>query len=137
MFAVQRMEHDPRGRRGRCAAPAVLGRVQLTSLADVPSDDVDRWPSGIGELDRVLGGGVVPGSVILVGGEPGVGKSTLTLQLAAAVTAQGARAGYVCGEESPRQVRMRASRLGLAEAPVLLLSGGSLDESFGSGGGPA
>ncbi|MCA9832105.1 MAG: DNA repair protein RadA [Dehalococcoidia bacterium] len=114
--------------------PAV-GRVQLTSLVDVPSDDVDRWPSGIGELDRVLGGGVVPGSVILVGGEPGVGKSTLTLQLAAAVGAQGARAGYVCGEESPRQVRMRASRLGLAEAPVLLLSGGSLDESLAAAEG--
>lgn len=111
------------------------GRVQVMPLADVPADDVDRWPTGIAELDRVLGGGVVPGSVILVGGEPGVGKSTLTLQLAAAVAAGGARAGYLCGEESPRQVRMRASRLGLADAAVVLYSGGNLDETLAAGSG--
>ncbi|MGD9932209.1 MAG: DNA repair protein RadA [Dehalococcoidia bacterium] len=114
---------------------ALAGGVQVMPLADVPAEDVDRWPSGIGELDRVLGGGVVPGSVILVGGEPGVGKSTLTLQLAAAVASSGARAGYLCGEESPRQVRMRASRLALADAPVLLFSGGSLDEALAAAEG--
>jgi len=85
--------------------------------------DAAAWvhrPTGIGELDRVLGGGLVPGSVTLVGGEPGVGKSTLLLQALAAVARQGARVLYATGEESAPQVRMRAERLG-ALAPSLWL----------------
>ena len=79
-----------------------------------------RRSSGIVEFDRVLGGGLVPGSAILVGGDPGIGKSTLLLQAAAAFAKQGAQTIYVSGEEAPAQIRMRAARLGLAQAPVLL-----------------
>lgn len=95
--------------------------------ADGDSDEIRR-PIGIGELDRVLGGGLVAGSVVLVGGEPGIGKSTLLLQVAAGV-ATGVVAGagsrvppatvlYATGEESVRQVRLRAARLGIAEGPI-------------------
>jgi DNA repair protein RadA/Sms len=70
-----------------------------------------RRETGIGELDRVLGGGLVRGSVVLIGGDPGIGKSTLALQAAVALAARGARVLYVAGEESPEQVRMRAERL--------------------------
>jgi DNA repair protein RadA/Sms len=80
-----------------------------------------RSSCGIGELDRVLGGGVVPGSVILIGGDPGIGKSTLVLQALALLARQG-RALYVSGEESPQQVRMRADRLGIAEPALLVLA---------------
>ena len=79
-----------------------------------------RRSSGIAEFDRVLGGGLVPGSAILVGGDPGIGKSTLMLQAAAAFASAGARTIYVSGEEAPAQIRMRAARLGLAQAPVML-----------------
>ncbi|MEM9098065.1 MAG: ATPase domain-containing protein, partial [Pseudomonadota bacterium] len=79
-----------------------------------------RAVSGIAELDRVLGGGLVPGSAILVGGDPGIGKSTILLQATAAFAQQGLKVIYVSGEEASAQVRMRAQRLGLAEAPVSL-----------------
>jgi DNA repair protein RadA/Sms len=79
-----------------------------------------RGLSGIAELDRVLGGGLVPGSAVLVGGDPGIGKSTLLLQAVAAFAGRGAAAIYVSGEEAPAQIRMRAERLGLAQAPVRL-----------------
>jgi DNA repair protein RadA/Sms len=79
-----------------------------------------RHLTGIAELDRVCGGGLVPGSAILVGGDPGIGKSTLLLQAAAAVAANGGAAAYITGEEAIDQVRLRASRLGIAGAPVRL-----------------
>ena len=79
-----------------------------------------RTQSGMRELDRVLGGGLVPASAILVGGDPGIGKSTLLLQAAAKFARVGVKTMYVTGEESTAQVRMRAQRLGLADAPVLL-----------------
>ncbi|MRX51723.1 DNA repair protein RadA [Paracoccus sp. S-4012] len=79
-----------------------------------------RRASGIEEFDRVLGGGLVPGSAILVGGDPGIGKSTLLLQATAALARNGAPAIYISGEEATAQVRMRAARLGLSDAPVRL-----------------
>jgi DNA repair protein RadA/Sms len=79
-----------------------------------------RLNTGDAELDRVLGGGLTPGSAALVGGDPGIGKSTLLLQAAAAMARQGAKAVYVSGEEAAAQVRMRAGRLGLADAAVML-----------------
>ena len=79
-----------------------------------------RLETGIPELDRVLGGGFVPGSAVLLGGDPGIGKSTLTLQAAAALAGSGVRTVYVSGEESIDQIRLRARRLGLAAAPVAL-----------------
>lgn len=82
-----------------------------TRLADVASGGVARWPTGLAEFDFVLGGGIVPGSVVLVGGEPGIGKSTLLLQCATRLEHAGVSTLYVSGEESPEQIRMRADRL--------------------------
>ncbi|WP_295540579.1 DNA repair protein RadA [uncultured Thiohalocapsa sp.] len=91
---------------------AALSPSEVLSLAQVTPEQQTRAPSGIGELDRVLGGGLVPGSVVLIGGDPGIGKSTLLLQAAAAVAAH-QPVLYVTGEESPQQVSLRAHRLGL------------------------
>ncbi|MGR3515157.1 MAG: DNA repair protein RadA [Paracoccaceae bacterium] len=92
------------------------------ALTDLASEEAPqpRSLSGLGELDRVLGGGLVPASAILVGGDPGIGKSTLLLQAAAAFAKAGLSAVYISGEEATNQVRMRAGRLGLREAPVRL-----------------
>ena len=81
---------------------------------------IARMPTGLAELDRVTGGGIVPGSALLIGGEPGIGKSTLLLQLAAAFANAGRRAIYFSGEEAAAQVRLRAERLGLSQAPLAL-----------------
>ncbi len=89
---------------GAIAAPVRLG--------DVASGSVDRMPSGIGEFDLLLGGGIVPGSLVLLGGPPGAGKSTLLLQLAAGLARDGGPVVYVCGEESAAQTKLRAERLG-------------------------
>ena len=93
------------------AAPSI-------SLADVQPRDQERMATGIGELDRALGGGLVAGQVALLGGDPGIGKSTLLLQVAARLAATGRDVIYVSGEESAEQVRLRAVRLGLGSAPV-------------------
>jgi DNA repair protein RadA/Sms len=83
-------------------------------LDEISGDGLEeRWPTGIGELDRVLGGGLVPGSLVLIGGDPGIGKSTLALELAAALGGSGRSVLYVSGEESPRQAKMRAERIAL------------------------
>ncbi len=90
-------------------------------VSEVEGESEARWPTGIGELDRVLGGGLVPGSVTLIGGDPGIGKSTLLLQ--AAVRLAGAMPTlYVTGEESLRQVGMRARRIGMEEGALKLLA---------------
>jgi DNA repair protein RadA/Sms len=89
-----------------------------TPLNQTGDQEVPRLLVGIGELDRVLGGGLVPGSLVLVGGEPGIGKSTLLLQAAAGLAAAGGRVLYATGEESAAQVRLRASRLGLLAGPA-------------------
>jgi DNA repair protein RadA/Sms len=94
-------------------------KVALSTLA-TSEPEAPRVASGMGELDRVLGGGLVPASAILVGGDPGIGKSTLLLQAAASFARAGLKCVYVTGEEASAQVRMRAARLGLADAPVLL-----------------
>ncbi|MBP1705989.1 MAG: repair protein RadA [Chloroflexi bacterium] len=103
-------------------APAARRRsattVTATALARLAESPVARAPVGIGELDRVLGGGLVAGSLVLLGGEPGIGKSTLLLQAAAGVAGAGSSVLYATGEESAGQVRLRAERLGLlAGAP--------------------
>jgi DNA repair protein RadA/Sms len=113
---VETVVHEPR----RSASPArpTGGLTQPTSLGSVAEPDVPRRPIGLGELDRVLGGGLVEGSVVLVGGEPGIGKSTLLLQAAAGIAASGAVVLYATGEESAAQVRLRAARLGLLDGPA-------------------
>ena len=94
------------------ASSRVLAPVHPVRLSEVETAAERRLPSGIGEFDRVLGGGLVRGSIVLLGGEPGIGKSTLLLQVVDALALRGVRVLYVCGEESPAQVRMRADRLG-------------------------
>lgn len=96
-------------------------RIPLVALSG-EEEPPPRIQSGIKELDRVLGGGLVHASALLVGGDPGIGKSTLLLQAVAAFAAKGAKTIYVSGEESSAQVRMRAARLGLEDAPVMLAS---------------
>jgi DNA repair protein RadA/Sms len=91
--------------------------VTLESLSG-KNEEAPRFTTGMPELDRVTGGGIVPGSALLIGGEPGIGKSTLLLQLAASIANAGRRAVYFSGEEATAQVRLRAERLGLAKAPV-------------------
>ena len=91
-------------------------------LAQVEVSATHRWASGLRELDRVLGGGVMPGSLVLVGGDPGIGKSTLMLQLAETLAAAGRRVLYVSGEESVEQVRLRAGRLGPIPESLLILA---------------
>ena len=95
--------------------------IKLTDLATQEAEP-PRTMSGVDELDRVLGGGLVPASALLVGGDPGIGKSTLLLQAAARFARNGLRVIYISGEESAAQVQMRARRLGLTESPVMLAS---------------
>ena len=105
------------------SGPKALGAkgrsIPLTDLATEESPP-PRAGSGIAELDRVLGGGLVPASAILVGGDPGIGKSTLLLQSAASFANNGLKCLYISGEEAASQVRMRAQRLGLTQSPVAL-----------------
>jgi DNA repair protein RadA/Sms len=113
---VETVVHEPRKAAGRSAALSV--GPGATGLGSVQEPAVARRPVGIDEFDRVLGGGIVPGSVILVGGEPGIGKSTLLLQAAAGIVGSGGvTVLYATGEESAAQVRLRAARLGLLDGP--------------------
>jgi DNA repair protein RadA/Sms len=106
---------------GRLARGGVLVADEPVSILEVDAAEWAAQPTGIGELDRVLGGGLVPGSVTLVGGEPGIGKSTLLLQALASLAAAGSKALLVSAEESKQQVRLRAERLGALHPRILLL----------------
>lgn len=101
-------------------------RLELVDLGSA-TDDPPRFETGMAEFDRVAGGGLVPGSAVLVGGDPGIGKSTLLLQAAARLARASQRAVYISGEEAADQVRRRARRLGLADAPVALAAETSLE----------
>ncbi|MBV9234102.1 MAG: AAA family ATPase, partial [Candidatus Eremiobacteraeota bacterium] len=94
---------------------SAIAPAQPMSLREIGSSGMDRLPTGMPEFDAVLGGGIVRGSLTLIGGPPGAGKSTLVLQIATRVAAHG-DVVYVCGEESPAQVRMRAERIGAMPA---------------------
>ncbi len=96
-------------------------------LREVRGSESERWSTGMRELDFVLGGGIVPGSMVLIGGEPGIGKSTLLLQVAGRLQAKDRRVLYVSGEESPLQVKLRADRLGDTAGDVNLLAETSLE----------
>ena len=102
------------------------GRAIRFVALDAPAEPLARRTTGLAEFDRALGGGLVPGSAILMGGDPGIGKSTLLLQAAAAIARSGGQAVYISGEEASAQVRMRAERLGLADAPVQLAAATSV-----------
>src|SRR5207253_3073084 len=141
---------DARAERAAAPNPSATGDLMRGGEA-VPIDEIDdsdspRLPSGIGEFDRILGGGIVPGSAVLIGGEPGIGKSTLLLQVAREVAkgrpghegmtgkkgdassphppipSSPPRVLYVTSEESARQTRMRASRLGVESSNLLVLA---------------
>ena len=92
--------------------------ARVVALRDVEVPQVERLLTGIGEFDRVLGGGLVPGSLVLLGGSPGIGKSTLTNMALGNLQAAGRRTLYVSGEESAAQIRLRAARLGAGALDV-------------------
>jgi len=99
----------------------VYSSARPVTYAEIEPQDDARTPSGIGEFDRVLGGGIVAGSLVLIGGDPGIGKSTIIIQIADNLSAGGKSVLYVSGEESERQIKMRGERLGLdAERLVIL-----------------
>ena len=112
-------------RRGRWNPQAAAGPVELSR---VNPEAQSRITTGCGEVDRVLGGGLVPGSLTLFAGEPGVGKSTLLLQIAEAIAAGGAKSLYVSGEESEQQIKLRAQRLGLNGNNLFLLPETAVEE---------
>lgn len=118
---VQERAGDSSGARLTRAAPPAPGR-EARPITELRAETAAHRPTGIGELDRVLGGGVVPGSAILFSGEPGVGKSTLLLAAAARAAARGGRVLYASGEESTGQIRMRAERTGALHETLFLAS---------------
>ena len=127
-------EQAPRAAAAQ-AAPAKANKqrpgtgAQAMRLDEIPEESAERAGTGIAELDRVLGGGVVEGSLTLVGGDPGIGKSTLLLQASEHLASGGARVLYVSGEESARQIKMRARRLGAASDNLYILSENAMDEA--------
>jgi DNA repair protein RadA/Sms len=112
------------------ATPKGLGKGKGKALVFAelagPAQTLARHDTGIGELDRVFGGGLVRGSALLISGDPGIGKSTLLLQAAAALAGTGLAASYISGEEGVDQIRLRAQRLGLGDAPVTLAAATSV-----------
>jgi DNA repair protein RadA/Sms len=122
----------------REAAPGGLGggrgkRIEFVGLAEGGAEEAPRRATGIAEFDRVAGGGLVPGSALLIGGDPGIGKSTLLLQVSAALAKAGQGAvAYISGEEAVDQVRLRARRLGLGEAKVELAAATSVRDILAS-----
>ncbi len=111
---------------GRSSAPALTGRSVPIALPDIPDDTMRRLMLSIGEFNRVLGGGLVPGSLTLIGGDPGIGKSTLLLQASASLAEMG-QVLYVSGEESAQQIKLRASRLKLRGDNLFVLTETNLD----------
>jgi len=118
-------------RKDAVAARAWMQVSQPQSLPDIQTDQFQRLAVANGELARVLGGGIVPGSVVLIGGDPGIGKSTLLLQASAQLAEGPKPVLYISGEESVHQIKMRADRLGLEQAALYVVSEVSLDQIIG------
>ena len=108
-------------------AKPVKASASPMSISEVTVQNEERFPTGIHELDRVLGGGIVTGSLSLVGGDPGIGKSTLLLQVCRNLTNQGRKVLYISGEESMHQIKIRAERIGTFEQEMLLFCETDLD----------
>jgi len=127
---VEESAAAPLGGQASKPKPRKAGRgIEFVDLGSSDSD-APRLSTGVTELDRVLGGGLVPGSAVLIGGDPGIGKSTLLLQAVARLARDGIAAAYISGEEAVDQVRRRARRLGLADAPVALASETALEPTL-------
>ncbi len=124
-FVEERVEQAPKGRymSGSSSAPHPITQLDMK--------EEDRIPTGITELDRVLGHGMVPGSTVLIGGEPGIGKSTLLLQAMGALARLNRKVLYVTGEESMRQIRLRAERLGAVSDNLIVFSETSVERVLG------
>jgi DNA repair protein RadA/Sms len=119
---VEETVERPAKTADRKGAATPLGGGKAIRYSDVDTVVSTRFSTGISEFDRVLGGGIVPGSLVLLGGEPGIGKSTLLLQAAAAFARDTGPVLYASGEESEHQVKMRGQRLGVGDAPLFLLA---------------
>ena len=129
MKEIKVAPHSPLGGVNRLSPSTLKGPGESAKLLrDIEADDEPRMDMGDGELNRVLGGGMVPGSLVLLGGEPGIGKSTLTLQTV--LRLQGRRILYISGEESARQIKMRADRLGPTNEGLYVLCETSLEKIF-------
>ena len=132
---IEEASGPPVGGRPMAGKPLARGgtrhKLEFFELRGV-SEPAPRRSTGIVELDRVTGGGLVPGSALLIGGDPGIGKSTLLIQATARLALEGARCAYISGEESIDQVRMRAARLGIADAPIELATATSLRDIAGA-----
>ncbi len=120
----------PKPQRSSASPRQASASAPPQELAQVSSEDGIRIPTGFADLDRVLGGGLVSGSLVLMAGEPGIGKSTLLLQAAEHVARGGGKVAYVTGEESAHQIKLRSDRLGLTGRDVYLFSGTDVDETM-------
>ena len=120
------VEAPANGKRGRTSLSGGRRSVPMAAkpakMNEIETQKECRRPTGMKELDRVLGGGIVPGSLILVGGDPGIGKSTLLLQMCRLVSAEGTKVLYVSGEESAKQIKLRAERIGKFTDDLYLFS---------------
>ena len=125
--SFQEERQEPAASKGRQGAPGLETLSKPKPYDAVDGAEADRIPSGIGEFDRVLGGGIVPGSMVLIGGEPGIGKSTLLLQVAHLLGRTGGAVLYVSGEESESQIKLRGERLGIAGGALFLMGETSLE----------
>ncbi|MBN1627356.1 MAG: DNA repair protein RadA [Deltaproteobacteria bacterium] len=117
---------EPPGGRKSTSSPASLP-IPIDSISIDPEP---RLVTGMAEFDRALGGGIVPGSLILLGGDPGIGKSTLILQAAGRLSLKGFKALYLSGEESPQQIKLRAERLAIRSGNLFILSGSCIEDLF-------
>ncbi len=125
-FVEERQEVAPTGKARQGSLGLEMGgKPKPYDMIDV--GEAERIPSGIDEFDRVLGGGIVPGSMVLIGGEPGIGKSTLLLQVAHLLGRSGGAVLYVSGEESERQIKLRGDRLGITGGGLFLMAETSLE----------
>src|ERR1043165_6245082 len=130
-FVEERARVTPKKEGAASRGGFQLREVKPVAYSEIESQDDARVPSGIEEFDRVVGGGVVPGSLVLIGGDPGIGKSTLLAQAADKLSGQGMTVLYISGEESERQIKMRGERLGLRAENLYLLPETNLENIFG------
>src|SRR6184192_2318886 len=117
-------------KKGRGGNGFRMREAKAVAYTEIESQDDVRVSSGVTEFDRVLGGGIVPGTLVLLGGDPGIGKSTLLLHVADKMSADTATVLYVSGEESERQIKLRGERLGVRATNLLLLPETNLENIF-------